>query len=110
MTEEKWKEIIGKIKDGFEVFEHETKKFEDMPGQVEYIIFNGPIGKMKLEFTSKPLVIDKKGLGSKRIGSKTTVEYIYSDTEKVNTLKAYKWDDGQDDWMEIEAGESFKNL
>lgn len=110
MTEEKWQEIIGQVKDEFEVLEQKTEDLEDMPGQREYIIFNGPLGKMKLEFTTKPLVIDKKGLGSRRIGSQTKVEYIYSETEKVHTFKAYKWDETRDDWLEMEAGESFKAL
>jgi len=110
MTEEKWKDIISQIKDDFEVLEQETKQLEGIPGQVEYIIFNGPVGKIKLELISKPLVVDKRAIGSKRIGSKSRVEYIYSDTEKVHTFKAYKWDEVQNDWMEMEAGESFKAL
>ena len=71
------------------------------PGEIEYIIFNGPSGKIKLERTVKPAVLDKKGLGSKRIGSLTKVEYIYSDTDKVDIFKAYKWEN--DGWVEIEA-------
>jgi len=110
MTEEKWKDIVSTIKDDFKVFEHKTKDLEKSPGQLEYIIFNGPVGKMKLEFITKPLVIDKKAIGSRRIGSQTKVEYIYSDSEKVHTFKAYKWDEAQNDWTEMEAGESFKAL
>lgn len=110
MTEEKWQEIIGQIKDEFKVLENKTETLDNMPGQVEYILFEGPVGKMKLEFISKPLVLDKKGLGSRRIGSQTKVEYIYSDTEKVHTFKAYKWDEAQNEWVEMEAGLGFKSL
>lgn len=110
MTEEKWQDIIGQIKDEFKVLEQRTEALENMPGQVEYIIFEGPVGKMKLEFTTKPLVLDKKGLGSRRIGSRTKVEYIYSDTEKVHTFKAYKWDEARNEWVEMEAELGFKSL
>ena len=107
MQDEKWQEIIGRVKDDFEVIEHTTQKLEEGTGSVEFIIFNGPLGKMKLERTTKPLVIDKKGLGSRRIGSQTKVEYIFSDTEKVHTFKAYRWDDGQNAWVEMEKGVTF---
>lgn len=103
MQDDKWQDIVGRVKDDFEVFEHETAELGEMPGTVEYIVFKGPLGKMKLERTSRPLVLDKKALGSKRIGSDTYVEYIYSDTEKTHTFKAYRWDDGQNDWVEMEA-------
>lgn len=110
MTEEKWKDIVSKIKDDFKVLENKTEDLENLPGQLEYIIFDGPVGKMKLEFITKPLVIDKRAIGSRRIGSQTKVEYIYSDSEKVHTFKAYKWDDAQAGWVQMEAVESFKAL
>jgi len=107
MNDEKWQDIIGRVKDDFEVIEHETKELEEGPGSVELIVFDGPIGKMKLTRTSRPLILDKKAIGSRRIGSQTTVEYVYSDTEKTHTFKAYKWEDDQGDWVEMEAGKSF---
>ncbi len=107
MQDEKWQEIIGRVKDEMEVIEHTTNELEEGPGSIEYIIFNGPLGKMKLERISKPLIIDKKAIGSKRIGSQTTVEYVYSDTEKTHSFKAYVWSDEQNDWVEAEAGKGF---
>lgn len=109
MTDEKWKDIIAKIKDGFEVVDHRT---QDLPeevgsGEVEIIEFVGPLGLMKLERTTQPLVIDKKTIGSRRIGSGTTVEYVYSDTEKVHKFNAYRFDKDGDIWvkMQMERGE-----
>lgn len=58
---------------------------------------------MRLEYVTKPVILDKKTSYSKRIGSETQVEYVYSEDEKTNQLIAYRWDDGQDDWVEIEA-------
>ena len=111
MTDEKWQEIIAKIKDNFEVIEHITQDIpQDLgPGQVESILFNGPVGKVKMERTTQPLVLDKKTIGSKRIGSGTTVTYIYSETEKVHRFKAYLWNETDNDWVELklERGEAF---
>jgi len=104
MLPEKWQEIVGKIKDNFEVEEAGSEHLEDEGGiEVEYIAFNGPLGKMRLEFISKPVILDKKTKYSNRIGSETVVNYIYSSDEKSHKLKAYKWDEGINDWLEMEA-------
>lgn len=100
MTLEKWESIIGNIKDNFKVEEQGNEHFDEHGGiDVEFIIFKGPLGKMKLEFITKPLVLDKKTFYSQRIGSKTQVEYIYSKDEKSRKFKAHKDEDGE--WKEI---------
>ncbi|MDX9893205.1 MAG: hypothetical protein RB292_02215 [Patescibacteria group bacterium] len=103
MTDEKWQQVIGHIKDNFDIINQRTEELpEDIgPGTVEIIEFQGPLGKMKLEHTVQPLVVDKKTIGSRRIGSDVTVEYRYSDTETVNKFKAYRWDDTVNDWIEM---------
>lgn len=114
MNLEKWQNIIGLIKDKFPV-EDEGKEELDPPtasqlggqgdvpnGKVEFIIFQGPLGRMKLEYTTKPVILDKKTIGSRRIGSEAAVQYIYSDTEFSNTFKAYKWDADDEEWVEME--------
>ncbi|PIR93211.1 hypothetical protein COT99_01995 [Candidatus Falkowbacteria bacterium CG10_big_fil_rev_8_21_14_0_10_43_10] len=103
MNIEKWQNIVGMIKDQFKVEDEGKEELDDVPnGTIEFIIFQGPLGKMRLEYTVKPVVLDKKTIGSRRIGSETTVEYIYSEDEMSQTFKAYKWDDDRDDWVEIE--------
>ena len=103
MNIEKWQNIISLIKDKFEVEEEGVEELEDIPdGKVEFIIFSGPLGRMRLEYTTKPVILDKKTIGSKRIGSDTAVQYIYSDTEVSNTFKAYKWDADSEEWTEME--------
>ena len=103
MTDERWQDILGQIKDKFEVIDHRTQDLpEDAgPGSVEIIEFTGPLGKMKLERTTQPLVIDKKTIGSRRIGSQTKVDYIYSETEKVHKFKAYRWSEDDNGWVEM---------
>jgi len=105
MTPEKWQDIVGKVKDNFTVAEHNKSHLDEEGGiDIEYIIFTGPLGRIKLEYLVKPVVLDKKTLYSRRIGAETKVEYVYSQEEKNYKLKVYKWDEGRDDWLEMAAG------
>ncbi|MBU1255409.1 hypothetical protein KKE74_00485 [Patescibacteria group bacterium] len=104
MKPEKWENLIGDIKDKFEVEEHDKKHLDEQGGtDIESIIFKGPLGRMKLEFITKPVVLDKKTSYSQRIGSQVDIEYIYSEDEKTNRLMAYKWNEAQNEWIEIDA-------
>lgn len=104
MRPEKWENLIGDIKDKFEVEEHDKKHLDEQGGtDIESIIFKGPLGRMKLEFITKPVVLDKKTSYSQRIGSQVDIEYVYSEDEKTNRLVAYKWDEAQNEWIEIDA-------
>lgn len=111
MTDERWQEIIGHIKDHFTLTNQRTEDLsEDMgPGTVEIIEFDGPLGKMRLERTTKPLITGRKSIGSRRIGSQATVEYQYSDTEQTHKFNVYKYDPTADAWEEMKAerGEMF---
>ncbi|MFA6170993.1 MAG: hypothetical protein WCW77_04025 [Patescibacteria group bacterium] len=104
MLPDRWKDILGNIKDNFKVEEEGAYRVDEEGGiDVEFIVFNGPLGKMRLEFISKPVVLDKKVSFSNRIGSQSEVKYIYSEDEKSHKLMISKWDEGQDDWVEVDA-------
>lgn len=101
---DKWKDILGNIKDNFQVEDEGSSHLDEEGGvDIEYIVFKGPLGKMRLEFITKPVVLDKKTTYSKRIGSETTVDYIYSENEKTNTLNAYQWNEDSGQWIEMDA-------
>lgn len=104
MTSEKWQDILGNIKDNFK-YENESEEHLDDEGGVDVhsVEFQGPLGKMRLEYISKPVILDKKTTYSKRIGSETQVDYVYSETEKTGLLMIYKWDDDGGEWVEVEA-------
>ncbi|MBI4812437.1 hypothetical protein HY798_03305 [Candidatus Falkowbacteria bacterium] len=103
MTIEKWRDTLGNIKDNFEVEDEGSEHLEEEGGvDVEYIVFKGPLGRMRLEFVTKPVLLDKKTIYSKRIGSETKVEYVYGD-EKSSKLVAYKWDEESGEWAEMAA-------
>ena len=102
MTIERWQDTLANIKDNLKVIEHKKEHIEDDGGaDIEYIIFESPMGKMRLEFIIKPLVLDKKVNYSNRIGSEAKVDYVYSKDEKTHVFMAYKWEDG--DWAECSA-------
>ena len=104
MNQERWENLIDDIKDKFEVEEHDSKHLDEMGGtDIEFIVFKSPLGKVKLEYIVKPVVLDKKTNYSQRIGSETSVEYVYSENEKTSRLVAYKWDETENDWVEISA-------
>jgi len=107
MLPEKWENLVDDIKDKFEVEKEDKEHLDEQGGtDIESIIFKSPLGRVKLEFITKPVVLDKKTFYSQRIGSETKVEYVYSEDEKSHKLMAYKWDENQNDWIEID-GESF---
>lgn len=103
MTFEKWKETKGTIKDNFKVEDEGQEHLEDEGGiDIEFIVFHSPQGLFRLEHVSKPVVLDRKTNYSKRIGSETNVNYIYSEEEKTTKLLAYKWDEDEEEWKEVE--------
>ena len=104
MTPERWEIIKGNILDNFEVEESGTEHLDDEGGvDIESFVFLGPMGKMRLEFVTKPVVLDKKTIYSNRIGSETKVDYVYSTTEKNQQLMVYKWDDDSGEWIEVNS-------
>jgi hypothetical protein len=108
MSPEKWKSIKGRILDSFKNVEEAKEALEEPAvGEKEILEFAGPLGRMRLEFITRPVVLDKVTHGSRRIGSEHGVEYIYSQDEFFHALHAYKWDDNSSDWLEIDLKNSF---
>ena len=102
MNAEKWGEIIDLVQDKFGIIDKGKEALDPGPGEGEFLIFEGPIGKMKVVREIKPVVLDRKVHSSRRVGSTTTEEFVYSDTEKYEKLKAYNWSDEDQVWVEME--------
>ena len=109
MTYDRWQDLVNKVKTQFPVLGEGKEPLEGSPGTREFVEFEGPSGKMKLELIRRPVVLDKKTIYSKRIGSGTAVEYVYDDKEQTLTFHAYQWQDSSSDWIEIKA-DSFASL
>jgi len=100
VIDKRWGEILDKIQTTFNVIDHTNTK--DGIEEIESIIFDGPVGRVKLIRITRPAIIDKKTIGAHRRGkSKAQYEYVYSDTEKTSRISALKEVDGQ--WQDIEA-------
>ena len=103
MLPEKWEQTKGHILDTFTDVDISRQELQEPEvGQKEIVIFNGPLGQMKLEYISRPVVLGKRTHGSRRIGSHTEVEYVYSANEFSHQLKVFKLDPDTDDWVEME--------
>lgn len=101
MNQERWDDIVGRIKDSFDVLEHETEDLDPDPGTVERIVFITPAGQMKLERMRKPRVLETRGLGSNRIGSSTAVQTRYSQDEFIDMMTAFVWNEESQEWREV---------
>lgn len=105
---DRWREVVGQIKDNFSVEEHELLDDPEVSGGIiEFVVFNGPLGRLKLVFSNRPKVLDKKITYSNRIGSESVVEYIYSPTETVSQLLVYRWSEADDDWAPLDGQNIF---
>ncbi len=105
---DRWREVVSQIQDNFEVEEHETIKSEEAGGEdIETIVFTSQLGRLKLEFISRPKVIDKKITYSNRIGSESSVEYVYDPKEKSYQLLVYRWSEVDNDWLPLEGQNLF---
>ncbi len=105
MNQERWEEIQKKIKQSFEVSDEYDEDLD--PGQAEVLEFDGPAGKMKVRFVTKPKLLDKKTLYSSRIGSGVKVDYVFSDKDFVSHLEVFQWSDESNDYKKIESENIF---
>ncbi len=110
MDLDRWEQIKENIKSNFEVIDEGTEDLivttadgEVKNGTAEFLVAKTPMGQIKLVFESRPVVLGKKEFYSHQQGKAARVEYEYSDTEQSHKLKAYKWDDYNEEWKEIDA-------
>ncbi len=109
MTQERWSQIkstvakqFGIAEEGVEDLIVDTADGPVKQGEAEYVIFDGPLGRLKLQLQKKPRLEDKIFHYSHRAGTAARVEYKFSEDETVLTLKAYKFTD-DDEWKEIDS-------
>lgn len=107
MTPERWEGIVSLIKEKFDIEDSGTYELDPGPGEVEYYDFRGPMGLMRVEWVTKPKMLGKHVIASKRIGSMATEKIVYSDDEEVNFFRAYRYNNERQDWEEIENQNMF---
>lgn len=105
MTDDKWTEILDKIEKSFQVEERDQYDLDQSQGggKAEHIIFTGPRGRVKLIREQKPKMVGRRVISSHRIGGASYEEFEYSDSELIDKISAWRWDEQQQDWQSIAA-------
>jgi hypothetical protein len=113
MIDEKWQDLIENIRDKFGIEKETTEPIliksggeEVEAGKKEIIEFRGASGKMKLERTVKPVVLEKKLLYHKRKDG-AQAEYVFSKDEFTYHVDGYIWDETLSGWQKIETPMEF---
>lgn len=108
MTDEKWQDLKDSVREKFEVLEEKSEPDittddvgNEIKGEKDILIFNGPTGKMMVIKVKRPVILDKKSHYHKTQAGKALTEYIVSDTDFTNRVEAFTWDDIAQDWKEI---------
>lgn len=103
MTEDKWIELLERIDRQFTMLDRTIEDVPSGPGEIETVVFQGPMGTMKVERTVRPVVLDKKQHFTNRAGAGASTEYTYSPTEKSDRVKVFRQDPRNEEWVEIDG-------
>ena len=106
MTIEQWQKTKELVMDRFPIERSQTEVFElensdpQATETVESIEFSKDGQRFKLEYVTRPRMIDKKTNYSNRIGGQVQVKIRYDLQDLYGSLHAYRWQD--DDWQELD--------
>jgi len=102
LNDEKWYYLLEEIDRKFGIEERTTEEVPEKRLKVEKAIFTGAGGRMKLERSTRALVLERQVKFSRRIGGESQEKFLYSDTEKTHKVLLFKWDEASGIWREIE--------
>ena len=100
MNDERWYSLLDDLKEKLK-FENEGEQPGPAGATIEWVTFQGPMGKMKLERTSRPVVIDRKMHYSKSASGNVEEELVLSETEKTYRVALYAWNEAGG-WREVD--------
>jgi hypothetical protein len=103
MNVARWEQIKNLVKEKFGSVVERQEADAASQETAEILEFDGPLGKMKLAFTTRPKILDKKTTYSNRVGSEVKVDYVFSAEENVQHLQAYRWNEASNDWQEVDS-------
>jgi hypothetical protein len=100
MTRDSWLDLLDVIEDKFGIERKEQpSEGQEILGTIERVYFSRGETKMRLDFITRPVVLDKKAHFRRSSGNTTRVEYVYSETETTNKLIGYTLQGGE--WREL---------
>lgn len=92
------------IRERFGILEQGTEPIPQYPnGRLEFLIFESPLGRVRLERITKPRTIGERALTSRRPGSATRVEAQYDLHDMIHIIRAQRWDSAAGSWVAIDA-------
>ncbi|HRH32664.1 MAG TPA: hypothetical protein PK720_00745 [bacterium] len=104
MNIDRWQQILQTVRSSFEVEDEGTETSDERGGtEIEFIVFNGPLGRLRLEFETHGALTGTKTFFKKRVGAEISVEQTYSPTEKVHHFSVWKWDEAMEEWNEFQS-------
>ncbi len=110
MQDRAWEGLLDRLEDKFgsvQIKKREDVRSDDrgneLKSQVDYVEFTMPEGKFRVERITSPLILDKKTHYSHTAGARADIEYVLSETETTSKMKVFRYDEDQDDWMEVQA-------
>ena len=98
MLDARWTELVGRIKDTFPVEREFSEPIDH--GTADGIIFEGPMGRMKLERTQRAAIVGEKATGSNRIGSDVAIQNVYDEDTQIENIRLYREMDGE--WLAVD--------
>ena len=108
MGPDKWETIKTMAAKQFEIQDEgvedlyvDTADGQVKQGVAEFVVFKGPMGRIKLQFQTKPRLEKKEFHYSHRAGTAARIEYKFSEGQVVHTFKVYKWEEIDEEWEEI---------
>lgn len=97
MNDDKWYDVVDKIKDRFEIIEREKMDLDD-GGLEEAIVFDSPLGKMKVVRTSRPRGVHKGQSVGRHDFVEVTSTPVGEGANMMHQVEIFKWDNYADDW------------
>lgn len=114
MNAELWGDILDKLEDQYGPMEVEklSETREDDTGQkltseIKRVEFDTAQGRMRVELVTAPMILDKKTHYTHTSGARANIEYVLSETEKTERIRAYRYDEDTDGWLEINTSAGF---
>lgn len=86
MTDDRWHDLLGRLQDDGKVQSRETVELEGRPGNVERVVVESPLGRLRLSRTTEPKRLGEKAFYSKRGGSTMNVQASYDESEQIHVF------------------------
>jgi hypothetical protein len=62
---------------------------------------------MRVELVKAPLILDKKTHYTHTAGARASVEYVLSETETTTKIRALRYNEDMNEWVEINVNRGF---